>query len=166
MKKVCLMFLLLLLTIGVNASGSISVTKNSMDIKEGGTLTFKVEATNAAGVIKISSSDESIITVSPSTYFFDTSLNNSSVDVNVKALKEGNAKVKVEFTDIATFDNEVLTGTREISVNVSKSNVQSQVINNVPKTDFNISNIVIIFSVIILLFGLFLIFNVRSKKKG
>ena len=112
-----------LIIVNVKASGDISISKNDISLVEGGTATFTINATNAAGKVDIVSTDSSVATVDVSEYFFDTSLNNSSVTITVRAVKQGEANIEVRLTDVATFDYEELTGKKICKVNVTKSEV-------------------------------------------
>ena len=121
--KNIIIILLTLITINVKAAGDISISKSNISLDVGETTTFVVNATNAAGKVDIVSTDSSVATVDVAEYFFDTSLNNSSVTVTVRAIKQGEANIEVILTDVATFDLDELTGKKICKVNVSKKEI-------------------------------------------
>ena len=120
LKKVLVFILIIFSFIAVKASGSVTVSKNSISIDKGKTGKIVVSAKNVAGVIEISSLDTSIATVDKSNYFFDTTLNNSSVTITITGKKAGKATIRVKLKDIATFDGEELTGNKDITVTVKE----------------------------------------------
>ena len=118
--KILLLLLLILPISNVYASGGITLSSSSVDIEKGKTQVISVNASNLAGRIDIRTTDDTIVSINKTSYFFDTSLDNNKVNITLTAKKAGSAKIIVTLTDIATFDREVLTGTREINVNVKK----------------------------------------------
>lgn len=121
MKKSIKFILLLLICLPaiVMASGSITVSPGSLSITEGGKATFSIKASNAAGRVDISSSNNSVATVSMS----NTWVENGSVSVSVTAKSVGSATISVKITDAATFDGEALSGTRTVNVTVKEKPV-------------------------------------------
>ena len=128
MKKflVILITLLCFFPINVFASGSISVNRGSLSIAKGSSSSFVVSANNAAGRVDIYSSNSSVAKVSTSSSWLD----NNSVTVTVTGLNDGNATIIVKITDAATYDEEALSGTRSVSVNVYSNTSSNNVSNN------------------------------------
>ena len=58
-----IIFMLMLSVQTLAAKGSFSISKSSVSLKEGGTSTFSITATNCEGRFLISSSDSSIVKV-------------------------------------------------------------------------------------------------------
>ena len=120
MKRILVFLGVLFLISTVNAKGSVDLSNNSIAIEVGNTAKFVISADNAAGLIDIKSTDESIITVDKNSFFFDSMLEgNDKVTVKITAIKEGIAKVNVIITDVTTYDEETLSGTKEIEVTVN-----------------------------------------------
>ena len=128
MKKflVILITLLCFFPINVFASGSISVNRGSLSIAKGSSSSFVVSANNAAGRVDIYSSNSSVAKVSTSSSWLD----NNSVTVTVTGVNDGNATIIVKITDAATYDEEALSGTRSVSVNVYSNTSSNNVSNN------------------------------------
>ena len=121
MKKYILVIMtafLLISKIDVYATGSINVSTDSLTITKGQSVTFTISADNAAGNVLIQSSNSNIASVNKSSYFFDTSLGNSSESITVTALNVGTTQINIILDDVGTFSNEELTGTKVITINV------------------------------------------------
>lgn len=118
-KTLIIAILMLLPITLVEAAGSITVSPGSISVGPGGSKTIKITATNAAGRVDISSSNPSVATVSTSSAWVE----NGSVSVTIKGISEGTATISVKITDVATFDGQVLNGTRNVSVNVQEKKV-------------------------------------------
>ncbi len=121
MKKILTILLIgvFVLTVFCNdvyAKGSIKPSKTSMSITEGGSGSFSISASNAAGRVDISTSDSSVATVSVKSKWLD----NNSVTVKVTGKKVGTATITVRLSDAATFDEEVLNKTYKITVKVTE----------------------------------------------
>ena len=134
MKKYKFLLVLVIMIIGinVNARGGITLSKSSINIVKNGTSTFEIVADNAAGSVEIVSTNPNVATVNTSSYFFDTSLNNSRVTITVNAVGAGNANIEVRMIDMGTFDFEEITGKKVCSVTVTEPvivNVSSVVLN-------------------------------------
>lgn len=110
------MFVLTAFCNNVYAIGSIKPSKSSMSITEGGSGTFKISASNAAGRVDISSSNSSVATVNVKSKWLD----NSSVTVKVTGKSVGTATITVRLSDAATFDEEALNKTYKITVKVTE----------------------------------------------
>ena len=121
-----LITLLCFFPINVFASGSISVNRGSLSIAKGSSSSFVVSANNAAGRVDIYSSNSSVAKVSTSSSWLD----NNSVTVTVTGVNDGNATIIVKITDAATYDEEALSGTRSVSVNVYSNTSSNNVSNN------------------------------------
>lgn len=104
------------------ASGGISPSTNAINLTEGGSTTFTVKATNAVGRIDISTSNSSVASINVTSKW----LENDSVTVTVTAGSAGSANIVVKLTDAATFDEEELTGTYTIKVNVTAKQTETK----------------------------------------
>ena len=197
MKKIWfgIMCFILLGYINVFASGEITVSKNSITLKKGESTSFTVNAEKCAGTVEVKSSDSSIATAEfvlsedadsqdKGIYFFDTSLGNKAATVNVKAIKTGTVTISVVLKDVATFEEEVLTGTKKIQVTVEDKQTvpvddpkpvqttkpaatekpQGQVV-KVDKTDLNTRNIVLVSGLAIMSVGIGMFIYAGKKKK-
>ena len=99
----------------VYAAG-ISISASSLTIDVGGSKSFTIKASSAAGRVDISSSDKSVATVSSASQFLD----NSSVKITVKGKKEGKAKITIKLTDVATYEGKSLSGIKTVTITVKK----------------------------------------------
>ncbi len=113
-KNFIIMFLGIFMPIYVFASSSVTVDKTSLTIDEGGSATFKITATNAAGKVDISSKDSSVATVNTSSSWVE----NGSITVKVTGVKAGSTTINIKI-DAAGFDETVIQTTKSISVKVS-----------------------------------------------
>lgn len=104
------------------ASGGISPSTNAINLTEGGSTTFTVKATNAVGRIDISTSNSSVASINVTSKW----LENDSVTVTVTAGSAGSANIVVKLTDAATFDEEELTGSYTIKVNVTAKQTETK----------------------------------------
>ena len=104
------------------ASGGISPSTNTINLTEGGSTTFTVKATNAVGRIDISTSNSSVASINVTSKW----LENDSVTVTVTAGSAGSANIVVKLTDAATFDEEELTGSYTIKVNVTAKQTETK----------------------------------------
>lgn len=122
MKKFYFIIILLLFCPKmVLASGSISPSTTSLSIVNGSSTTFKITASNSVGKVDIYSTDTSVATVDKSSEFID----NSTITVTVTGKSAGTAKIIVALSDAATYDEEELSGSYTITVNVSEKTVSS-----------------------------------------
>ncbi len=110
------MFVITAFCNNVYAKGSIKPSATSLTMEEGGSKTFKISASNAAGRVDISTSNSSVATVSVKSKWLD----NNSVSVKVTGKAVGTATITVRLSDAATFDEEVLNKTYKITVKVTE----------------------------------------------
>lgn len=122
-KKLSLLLTLVLFPIVVNANGGISVSTRNINLGPNESKTFTISATNLAGRVDISTSNESVASISSTKEFFDTSLNASSATITVTGKSVGTATIKVASSDVETFDGETITASYTITVNVAKVEV-------------------------------------------
>ncbi|MBR5742966.1 MAG: cadherin-like beta sandwich domain-containing protein [Clostridia bacterium] len=92
----------------------MSVSTGSLKIKKGGSASFTVKASNAAGKISISSSDTGVATASESSVWLD----NSSVTVTVKGVANGSCRITVKCVDVATYDEETVSSSYTVKITV------------------------------------------------
>lgn len=109
---------------GNGKKGSITISKTNISINQGDTTSFVVNAPCAAGRIDIKSSNPNIIKLSTSSEFLD----NSSTTINVTGLSVGNAVITVYLTDMADYQENVITGNK--TINVSVKGEQGQINDN------------------------------------
>ena len=126
MKKIfsILIAIAIVLNLKINdidaANGSVSLSKSSMSCVCGYTYSFTIHANNAAGKVKIYSTNTSIAKVDTPSVFLD----NSSAVINVTAIRNGSCSIIVELVDVTAYpendnDNPVpITGTRTVKVEV------------------------------------------------
>ena len=166
-KKIFVIVCFLLLSyVNVFAEGSINVSKKQIELENGDSTSLLIEGDNVAGVIEIISSDSNVASVDQNSYFFDTSLGDDAINVTITGKNSGTATISVILKDVATFDNEELTGTEEIEVIVNeKSIIDNQVIGDVPKTNLDINIIVLIASVIFVLGGVSIFLYIKKEKE-
>lgn len=107
--------IILLFPLAVSAAGGVSVSKTSINIKKGSTATFTITANNAAGNIVVSSSNPNIAQPSVGS----TWIENQTITVTVGGISVGSTTIKISLADISTFDEEVLSGTYTVTVNVT-----------------------------------------------
>lgn len=123
--RICLIIVLsviIMLPATVFASGSIKPSCRSLSITKGSTKTFKITASNACGRVDISSSNNSVAKVNVSSQW----LENNSVTVTVTGISVGNALITIKLSDAATFDEQVLSQSYTVSVNVSDSEASNE----------------------------------------
>lgn len=118
-NKIYILIVLLIVSLPfvVYGSGSISVSSSNISMKIGETKTFTIKANNAAGRVDIFSNNKNIATVSKSNAFLDM----NSITVKVTAKSVGTTKIEIKLTDVATYDSEVLSGTKTINITVSEA---------------------------------------------
>ena len=114
-KSMLFLLAFVIFPISIFATGGVSVSKSSLTIDEGGTATFTITASSAAGKVTITSKDTSIATVNKSSEW----LENETLKVTVTGVKEGTTSIVVHTDDMATFDEEEVNVTKTISVKVS-----------------------------------------------
>ena len=102
------------------AAGGISVSRSSVSLTKGGSATITISVTNAAGRINISSSNGAVAAVSKSSEFVDAYQETRNYTFTISAKAAGSAVISVIPVDVATYDKEVVSGTRTITVNVTE----------------------------------------------
>lgn len=112
------------------AAGGIAVSSNTLNVGMGGTGTFTITATNAAGRVDITSNNTDIATVSVDKVFLDSGLQDEgSAEVTVTGTGVGSTTITVNVTDATTFDEESLNSSSyTITVNVAPVVVQDEVL--------------------------------------
>lgn len=128
MKKkisVIIIFLMLsilwLLTGQSLAAGSFSVSKSSATLKEGESTTFTISTSSCEGKFTISSSNTGIAKVSSSSEWIK-----DSSTITITAVKAGTAQITITASDVADTSEQVVEGSKSISITVkSKSTSNS-----------------------------------------
>ena len=131
MKRIKCMFLFIMLVflcpVIAYASGEINISTYNITIEEGSSATFNISAINAAGRVDITSTNAGIASANISNVWLD----NSSNTVEVRANSIGSASIIVTLSDASTYDEEELSGTYQININViSKENKNSSNVSN------------------------------------
>jgi uncharacterized repeat protein (TIGR02543 family) len=126
----CLMFFGIT---GVNAKGSVTLDKYTLDVTEGGSATFKIIVDNALARANISSSNTAVLTVKENGLWVSDGNGKGktiehTITVNAVGKAGTTAKVIVEVFDASTYDGESLaTKTNvkkhEVTVNVVAASV-------------------------------------------
>ncbi len=116
LNKLILVILLslIILPFSVKASGSISVSTKNISLAPNGSTSFSITANNAVGRINISSSNTGVATVSAGSIWVE----NNTQTITVKAGAVGTATINVVYSDVASFDEEKITGGTTITVTV------------------------------------------------
>lgn len=99
----------------VFAAGSIKVSTTNVNVVKGRNATFTITANNAAGRVDVVSSS-GLIKLSTNSIWLD----NNSQAITVTGLSLGSSTITVTLKDVATYDEEVLTGSYTINVNVKE----------------------------------------------
>ena len=143
MKKVIKMLIfagLLFIPYIVFAAGGVSANTSSLSMEQGGTATFTITASNAAGKVTINSNNTGVATVSTGAEWVE----NNSVTVTVTGVTPGTTTISVGIA-CATFDEEPINRTDTITVNVAapksgNNDLSSITINGAPISGFSASN--------------------------
>lgn len=135
MKKNLKLLLLMLICMPtfVFAKGSVKVNKEEITLKKGESGTFIIEADNVTGRIDISSLNNEVLKINDSGMLFDKVKDNASLlyvdskiisnyEITIDAISAGNTKIKIDLYDVASYDDEEITGSYEIDVTVVEVN--------------------------------------------
>lgn len=137
--KILLIISLFIIPNTVFAAGGLSVSTTYIGITQGSSSSFTVKANNAAGGVSISSSNPGVASVSMGSTFLD----NSSATITVTGHAVGNAVITVKAFDMATYDEEVVTTTYNINVNVKAKPVYTPPPVDTRSTNTNLSKVTI-----------------------
>ena len=130
MKKALFKLLLFVVMVAcpviARASGGISISPTSLTVDVGKTRTFTITARNTHGSVTLSSSDSSVAVISTNSWETGEVEPDQSVSttITVTGVSEGSATIAINI-DATTFDNEVLSPERTVTVvvkNVSSNN--------------------------------------------
>lgn len=121
MKKfiILISIMLLMSSFNVYAAGSIMPSTRNLTITKGSTRTFNIVASNSVGRVDISSSNSSIASINKTSEW----LENSTTTITVTGLSAGTASIYVKLSDAATFDEEELSGSYTITINVIEKQI-------------------------------------------
>lgn len=118
--KIILIIAVILILLGMKnvfaANGSFSINKNSVAIKVGETTTFSITATNCAGKFTVTSSNTSVATVSTNSEWIE----NTSKEITITAKSAGTTTITIKADDVASTDEDEVTGSKTIQVTVSE----------------------------------------------
>ena len=116
MKKI-IFILLLLIPMSIVYADGITISTSDISLKEGETSTFNISASSCAGRVDIYSSNNQIVELSSSKEFLD----NNTISVKVTAKKEGNANITIKLTDVSSYSEKAILGSKIINVKVQKN---------------------------------------------
>ena len=116
--KIILITTILLILLGIDnvfaVNGTFSVNKSSETIEIGKTTTFSITATNCGGKFTITSSNNSVATVSSAEEWIE----NGSKEITITAKSAGTATIKVKADDVASTDEDEVIGSKTITITV------------------------------------------------
>ena len=130
MKKALFKLLLFVVMVAcpviARASGGISISPTSLTVDVGKTRTFTITAINTHGSVTLSSSDSSVAVINTNSWETGEIESGQTVSttITVTGVSEGSATIAINI-DATTFDNEVLSPERTVTVvvkNVSSNN--------------------------------------------
>lgn len=125
-------FLILLCMIGMPfvSASSLSAYSSRTNVSVGSSVSVTVKATDAAGKVKVSSSDTSILSGGGTVW-----VENGSASVSFTAKKKGTATIRVSAVDVASLSSaKALNYNKSITIKVGNSSFNNN-INNTPKED-------------------------------
>ena len=137
--KILFLISLFIIPNTVFAAGGLSVSTTNISITQGSSSSFTVRANNAAGGVSISSSNAGVASVSMGSTFLD----NSSATITVTGHAVGSAVITVTAFDMATYDEEVVTTTYRINVNVKAKPTYTPPPVDTRSTNTNLSKVTI-----------------------
>ena len=114
-SKIISIFLInfILFTNNVFAYGyDLSVTSNSVTV--GNSITLNIKVSDAAGKFSISSSNNSVVSISSSSAWID----NGTQSITLKANKEGSATITVTANDVTSYGGNAITGSKSVNITV------------------------------------------------
>ena len=114
--KILLVISIFLIPWDTFAAGGYSVSRTNISMTKGGTSSFNITASNAAGRVNVVSSNSAVASVSAGAVFLDC----SSATITVTGKSAGSAVITVSPYDFATFDEEVVTNSYKIYVTVTE----------------------------------------------
>ena len=116
--KIILITTILLILLGIDnvfaVNGTFSVNKSSETIEIGKTTAFSITATNCGGKFTITSSNNSVATVSSAEEWIE----NGSKEITITAKSAGTATIKVKADDVASTDEDEVIGSKTITITV------------------------------------------------
>ncbi len=118
MKKLLCLVITLLISLSIIPeiyAYTFEVSTTSSSVTVGNTITLNIKISDAAGKFNISSSDNGIISVSPSSAWID----NTTQAVTLKANREGTATIYVTANDVTTYGGENVNITKQVRVTVN-----------------------------------------------
>lgn len=122
-----IVFIFILFYSSVVQAASFSVSASSNTLNVGKTTTLKIKATDCGGKFTISSSDSSIVSVSSSSEWIES----SSKSITLTAKKSGKATITVKAYDVANVSGEsAVTGSKSVTITVKDVNSNNNNNNN------------------------------------
>ena len=130
-KSILFILIIFLLEINpVNAAGNYTVSLSNSNVAKGKSVTLYIKANNCAGRFNISSSDSTVASVAETYSFID----NSTYAIKVTTLNAGTATLSINAFDVTDYDNNKISGTKTLKINVSSSNNNNNTNSNTKKS--------------------------------
>lgn len=130
LKKIILtVFVFVIAVDKVDASGKYTVSLSSSNVSKGKSVTLYVKATDCAGKFDISTSDATVASISSNYVFAD----NETKTIEISTINAGTAIISITASDVTDYDNNIISGTKTLRINVSSgvnSNSNSSSTNN------------------------------------
>lgn len=101
------------------AAGGFGISTSNVTLLPGGSTTINISVTNAAGRIDITSSNPGVASVSKGSEFVDAYNETRNYAFTIVANSAGSAVITVTPVDLATYDKEVVSSARQITVTVN-----------------------------------------------
>ena len=130
-KSILFILIIFLLEINpVNAAGNYTVSLSNSNVAKGKSVTLYIKANNCAGRFNVSSSDSTVASVAETYSFID----NSTYAIKVTTLNAGTATLSINAFDVTDYDNNKISGTKTLKINVSSSNNNNNTNSNTKKS--------------------------------
>lgn len=124
-----LLFFLLIFIVGitnVNAAGKYTISLSSSNVSKGKSVTLYIKATDCAGRFNISTSDATVASLSSNYVFAD----NKTETITINTINAGSATITVSAFDVTDYDDNKITGSKTLKINVSSGDNNAGQANN------------------------------------
>ena len=119
LKKIVLAVFVFVVAINkVDASGKFTVSLSNSNVSKGKSVTLYVKATECAGKFDIKTSDATVASLSSGYVFAD----DETKTIQISTINAGSAVISIIATDVTDYDNNKVTGTKTLKINVSSGN--------------------------------------------
>ncbi|MEE3342623.1 MAG: cadherin-like beta sandwich domain-containing protein [Bacilli bacterium] len=113
-----ILFIIIIFMVGignVSAAGKYTISLSSTSVSKGKSVTLYIKATDCAGKFNVSTSDATVANLSSGYVFAD----NNTETITVNTINAGSAIITVTAADVTDYDNNKVTGTKTLKINVS-----------------------------------------------